>query len=175
MLHVQPLIHACPSDEYLLCSPTPIQQCKKQHRMEKAVEGSHDRGNHPNGGGGFPAVPPCACGSKRIFEVELLPSILFVLDVDAYAQAMQGNNGGRMAASVALNEVEKKMNDKFDNGGMDWGALAIYSCPESCDMNREEYVVVQKSVDGTPEMREFRMIQDDSSSKANEEQESDHE
>lgn len=67
------------------------------------------------------------------------------------------------------------MNNEFGNGGMDWGALAIYSCPASCDMSREEYVVVQKSVDGSPEKREFNLIKDDSSSKSSEKPGSDDE
>ena len=28
---------------------------------------------------------------------------------------------------------------------MNWGSIAVYSCPESCDESREEFLIVQES------------------------------
>ena len=101
----------------------------------------------------FPQVQPCTCGRERIFELEVLPSVLFALNVDIHAQTHpQPTSSGSKTAE------EDGMEQKMNNGGMDWGALAVYSCPDSCDMSREEFVVAQSSVDGTPARREFTSI-----------------
>jgi pre-rRNA-processing protein TSR4 len=75
----------------------------------------------------IPTIPPCICGSERIFEFQLLPSILHVLDVDS---------------SVIPHEVDESV-DINSVGGMNWGSIAVYSCPNSCDESREEVCVVQ--------------------------------
>jgi Programmed cell death protein 2, C-terminal putative domain. len=46
----------------------------------------------------------------------------------------------------------------FSSGGMNWGTIAVYSCSVSCEEFREEYVVVQESVDGDPKRMEMKMI-----------------
>lgn len=74
----------------------------------------------------FPSIPHCSCGSERVFEFQLLPSLLHVLDVDS---ANSSND----------------CTDLTSMGGMNWGSIAIYSCPESCDGSREEVLVVQES------------------------------
>lgn len=143
-------------------SPMLIRQCKQQQSGKKG-KGIQVKQNQPSGDE-FPSVPTCSCGAKRRFELELLPSILFALDVDGHAQATHGTEDDNAAAEESIeNEVERKINNEFGDGGMDWGALAIYCCPASCDMSREEVVVVQKSVDGTPVKREFNIVQDDNS------------
>lgn len=82
------------------------------------------RGGGPRRVSLVPDIPPCkGCGSKRYFEFQLMPSILFDLKVDDFA------NGG---------------------GGMDWDVLAIYSCAKSCDQSREEIVVVQQTSSTNP-------------------------
>jgi pre-rRNA-processing protein TSR4 len=78
----------------------------------------------------FPIIPPCSCGSERVFEFQLLPSLLHTLDVDA-------------ANSNKDDEIDKT--DLTLMGGMNWGSIAVYSCPESCDESREEFLIVQES------------------------------
>eukprot|EP00986_Skeletonema_menzelii_P018552 scaffold26656_cov149-Skeletonema_menzelii.AAC.17 len=76
----------------------------------------------------FPSIPSCACGSERVFEFQLLPCLLHVLDVD----------------SVRSNSDDgKDITDLTSIGGMNWGSIAVYSCPESCDESREEFLIVQ--------------------------------
>ena len=74
----------------------------------------------------FPTVPDCVCGAKRMFEFQFLPSMLHVLDVDS--------------ANVKT-------------GGMNWGSIAVYSCPESCDDSREEFLIVQNGDDAPVEKK----------------------
>jgi len=85
----------------------------------------------------LPVVPPCVCGAKRVFEFQILPSLLHVLDVDAYATAGSRGKSGDMM-------------DLISRGGMDWGSIAVYSCSESCDKNREEFIIVQGAVCDAP-------------------------
>ena len=78
----------------------------------------------------FPSIPKCSCGSERVFEFQLLPNILSILDVDsANSNEDDGND------ITNLNSI----------GGMNWGSIAVYSCPESCDESREEFLIVQES------------------------------
>ena len=84
-----------------------------------------------------PAVPPCACGAHRVFEFQLLPSLLHVLDVDAHA-------------SSNVQAEYDDLPDLIAGGGMNWEALAVYSCPASCDKSREEFVMVQRAERAVP-------------------------
>jgi len=89
----------------------------------------------------FPVIPPCPCGSPRVFEFQLMPSVLHKLDVDRYSPDMKPNLKKR-------NNIEWVM--RKDVGGMNWGVIAIYSCELSCEEYREEFVIVQESTDGEP-------------------------
>ena len=55
--------------------------------------------------------------------------MLHVLDVDS-----------------STSEVDESM-DLNSIGGMNWGSIAIFSCPNSCDKSREEVCIVQKDYD----------------------------
>lgn len=85
----------------------------------------------------LPVVPNCACGAERVFEFQILPSALHVLDVDSHA------TGGR-------SEKRDDLLDLISAGGMNWGVIAVYSCPESCDESREEFIIVQDAVSDVP-------------------------
>ena len=85
----------------------------------------------------LPVVPNCICGAERVFEFQLLPSVLHVLDVDSYA-----TDGPRKKSDDLL--------DLISAGGMNWGAIAVYSCSQSCDESREEFIIVQEPVSDVP-------------------------
>ncbi len=80
-------------------------------------------------------VPNCDCGAERVFEFQIMPSVLHVLDVDRYASGSQKSDG---------------LIELISSGGMNWGVIAVYSCPESCEKSREEFVIVQDAVSDAP-------------------------
>jgi Programmed cell death protein 2, C-terminal putative domain len=77
-------------------------------------------------------IPNCQkCGSSRVFEFQILPSLLHALKVDR----MVDTSGG--------------VRSVYEDGGMDWGNIAVYTCPNRCNLG-EEYCVIQDSVDELP-------------------------
>ena len=124
--------------------PTPMNSVRRPRGKKR--NGSNTRPS-------FPFVLPCSCGADRTFEMQIMPSTLFALDVDAQASRKEKN---------ANNNVEWKLANEINNGGMDWGCLAVYSCPYSCDSSREEYIIAQRSTDFSPAKREFQVPSDGS-------------
>ena len=122
---------------------------------QQTQKGVKQKGERPKP---FPHVKPCACGRERIFEFEVLPSVLFALNVDIHAKTYPQSSSHGPSNSAAEFSRDSGMEQKMNGGGMDWGALAVYSCPDSCDKSREEFVVAQSSVDGRPTRREFTSI-----------------
>lgn len=115
-------------------------------RHQKSKRNSHDKANKHRhtaftAASSFPTIPPCTCGAQRVFEFQLLPSVLHVLDVDSSQPSTQPR-------SSAVDTDE--MVDLASIGGMNWGSIAVYSCPESCDKSREEFLIVQESADDAP-------------------------
>ena len=99
----------------------------------------------------FPNVPFCKCGARREFECQLMPSILHTVNVDKYARkslkyTRRSKNGNDLDIILSKNV-----------GGMNWGTIAVYSCSDSCDCEREEFIVVQESADGNPKRREMKI------------------
>ena len=62
--------------------------------------------------------------------MQLLPSLLHVLEVETFA-------------------TDSTISSAFDSG-MDWGNIAIYSCPDATCACAQEYCVVQDTVDERP-------------------------
>jgi hypothetical protein len=94
------------------------------------------RGSDPAQAEAVLKIPNCSCGSPREFECQLMPSILHILNVD------------KRSKDNAVGKIDELMT----SGGMNWGAIAIYTCNANCD-NGEDFLIVQDSVDGSPEKR----------------------
>jgi len=91
-------------------------------------------------------IPRCQCGSPRVFEAQILPSLLHVLDVDRHSVSAKGDSVGGKCPSSSLEKI-------YSEGGMNWGNIAVYTCSKGCSNGEsgaplKEYVVVQRSVDG---------------------------
>jgi pre-rRNA-processing protein TSR4 len=94
-------------------------------------------GENSKTGEPFWKVPTCACGSEHVFEFQLLPSLLHVLEVDKYSGSKSKDG-------------EEGLGDLLSNG-MNWGSVAVFTCPNSCE-NCEDVLVIQESVDERPEI-----------------------
>jgi pre-rRNA-processing protein TSR4 len=84
----------------------------------------------------FWTVPPCSCGTQRSFEFQLLPSLLHFLKVDKFS--------GK--------ETESGINGWLSNG-MNWGSIAVFTCPNNNCNDTEEALVIQETVDKVSEMQ----------------------
>ena len=113
---------------------------QQQRKTKKSKIKKPQHGMHPSR---LPDVPRCACGAGRVFEFQVLPSLLHVLDVDGHAAAVgaRGKEDG---------DDDNDVMDLINSGGMNWGSIAVYSCPLSCDDSREEFVIVQEAVGDAP-------------------------
>lgn len=74
-----------------------------------------------------------------MFECQILPSVLHVLNVDKYAQQFRN--------------AFSSLNDWYSVGGMDFGSIAVYSCsnPTTCT-SWEEFVVIQDTAEDQPKL-----------------------
>jgi Programmed cell death protein 2, C-terminal putative domain len=86
-------------------------------------------------------IPCCEkCGTQRIFEFQILSSILHVLHVD------DSINNQVVDTTNHKNDVSSSV--YYQQGGMDWGNIAIYTCPKGCMQSVEEFCIIQNTVDG---------------------------
>uniref|UniRef100_A0A7S4IB66 Programmed cell death protein 2 C-terminal domain-containing protein n=1 Tax=Odontella aurita TaxID=265563 RepID=A0A7S4IB66_9STRA len=116
-------------------TPSPPSKKEKRNRGRKSARRTQ-----------FPSVPPCTgCGSERTFEMQLAPALLLALDVDGHALLPT------LASSVSAGEGEGREEeggsrgvDGGGEGGMNWGSIAVYCCPLSCDGSRGEALVMQR-------------------------------
>lgn len=82
---------------------------------------------YPDGSPLFPSeqtiseVPRCACGAKRVFEVQLLPTLLSFVDLDEEVDLAQLRDS------------------------KEWSSVLIYTCEDSCDGEEESVVVLVSS------------------------------
>jgi len=116
----------------------PSNAAKAQHTRSKQQQHKSKKKNSQKVYSPVPDVPKCVCGAARVFEIQILPSILHALDVDSYA-----------STGAEQNDDDDVM-DLFSSGGMNWGSVAVYSCSQSCDESRDEFLIVQEAVGDAP-------------------------
>ena len=66
------------------------------------------------------------CGGRRLFEVQVLPQLLYYLEREEGGVKREGEDE-RMAAARAWKD------------GLDWGSLFVYTCEQSCGDGEKEY------------------------------------
>jgi pre-rRNA-processing protein TSR4 len=85
-------------------------------------------------------TPVCtACSTPCCFEMQILPSLLHVLQVDQFSPAGSDAKEG----DVGIGDLLSK--------GMNWGSVAVFACPNSSCSSHEGPLVIQASVDENPE------------------------
>ena len=80
-------------------------------------------------------IPKCPCGAERKFEFQLMPYLLDLLQKD-----VEQPNNDKDDKHPQIGDSNAMPGDER----MSWGTIAVYSCCQSCDVSREEYVVVHK-------------------------------
>jgi Programmed cell death protein 2, C-terminal putative domain len=86
--------------------------------------------------------------------VQLLPSLLHVLEVDKHVKSD--------SVSSRTNPEQSTLATAYESGGMDWGNIAVYTCANaSCVGEATEFCVVQDSVDESPTVPNRAMHQED--------------
>jgi len=105
----------------------------------------------------LPEIPPCVCGARRAFEFQLMPSILHVLNVDEHVNKTYIPSSTLEDSNQVSTQNSRGANV---NIGMNWGAISVYSCVNSCDQSREEFLVLQASVDDIPSFHQKQSNQD---------------
>ncbi|KAI0080185.1 hypothetical protein K474DRAFT_1658185 [Panus rudis PR-1116 ss-1] len=87
-------------------------------------------------------VPSCPhCGSKRVFEFQLMPNLINVL------KKPSGDGKQKQTDEERRKEVESVLKRTVDGELMDWGTCLVFTCEKDCGGRptawREEVVLVQ--------------------------------
>ena len=107
---------------------------------------------------GPPPVCP-GCGQHQVFELQLLPTIMAHLPVDALARTKNSLLVTREREEpshdqVSVDRSSSRIIDHLDvPTSMDWNHVMIYSCPESCVESREEAIFVYHPASPAPAQR----------------------
>ena len=152
----------CFSFSYSLASPTPTtnhpskaNHNKKQSKTQQQQQAEQQQ--QPI------VIPPCPnCATPRRLEFQLMPSLLHVLEVDKHALATSASSSQQQQQQPTTTNEDDPNNHNLDvimsadYGGMNWGVIAVYTCPNcvssasSTATWRDEFLVVQASIDEIP-------------------------
>ena len=95
------------------------------------------------------SVPPCPrCKSKRVFELQLVPSLITSLRPDSITTTGSAPKASEKE-KVAQSEEERKKElarlaaGEIDDMGMEWGTVMVFGCEADCVGVGEEWVGVE--------------------------------
>lgn len=100
------------------------------------------------------AVPPCPkCSSARVFEMQLVPSLITLLTPESMTTT--GQKAGKQSKKT-LTEAERKEElkrlakgeNEGDQGEMEWGTVMVFGCERDCTGFTEEWVGVEWETPG---------------------------
>ena len=97
------------------------------------------------------SVPPCSrCGGKRVFELQLVPSLISILSPESLSST--GRAGSAKKGEQSDEERKKELAriaaglkgeaDADALGEMDWGSILVFGCEADCAGVEEEWVAV---------------------------------
>jgi len=124
---------------FIEISKSPVESPQQQNRHAHQRAKAHKKSSKPTSHVATtpePIIPLCSCGAARVFELQILPSLLHVLGVDKTICNSPG------LGAVWLN-----------SNAMNWGNIVVYTCPNPLCTATDEYVLVQQSVDEEPIVR----------------------
>ncbi|WVF68710.1 hypothetical protein IAT40_003482 [Kwoniella sp. CBS 6097] len=103
------------------------------------------------------SIPPCAqCGSKRTFELQLVPTLISVLQPSSLSTTGEvpkiakgtSTEAERKKELARLAAAAKESAD--ENGEMEWGTVMVFGCEKDCVGFSEEWVGVEWEVSFEP-------------------------
>ena len=98
------------------------------------------------------SIPAClSCGGKRVFEMQLVPSLISVLRPETITttgqpapkkSAKQTEEERRRELAMLAKGLKNENGEKADVGEMEWGNVLVFGCEKDCVGLVEEYVAV---------------------------------
>ena len=96
-------------------------------------------------------IPRCSCGAKRVFELQLVPSLISILSLDSLSSTGERSKGGSKSkqteeqrkkelARLAAGEAGQKDGEASE---MEWGSVLVFGCEADCEGWKEEWVGVE--------------------------------
>lgn len=99
------------------------------------------------------SVPTCSqCGGKRVFELQLVPSLISVLRPDTITttgaappkkSTQQTEEERRKELTLLAKGLKGENGEKAEVGEMEWGNVMVFGCEKDCVGFSEEYVAVE--------------------------------
>ena len=107
---------------------------------------------------GLGTIPPCnSCGEKRVFELQLMPALVSLLEIDR-----EGNRGPLVDNKARSEEYTPSNRDrdmcvqdeefmKLNSACIEFGTVLVYTCSQGCWSDdvlfQKEYAIVHSDPD----------------------------
>lgn len=87
-------------------------------------------------------ITPCPqCGGRRVFECQLMPNLIQVLQNKCTSSAVDGKSESweEKSEEERKKELERILKDakSGDGRGMEWGTALVFSCEKDCCVDEE--------------------------------------
>lgn len=95
------------------------------------------------------SIPSCdSCGERRIFELQLMPALVSVLNIDTNRKTASKLDN---SADCGEPEIRREGLECLGSESIEFGTVLVYTCSQSCWSEDasflEEFVIVQSDPD----------------------------